>query len=390
MGNIPQPAAPKPKLRWYQFSLRSLLILVTLFAFACSWFTVKMQQAKRQRETIEAIRKLGGLVIYGYTFDDAAPMVMTTRDAPAWLRQLLGKDFFDTASQVELRECKDADAALTLVKELPHVRNLQAFYTQVSDAGLSNLGGLTQLTYLNLSNTKVGDAGVKHLESLRELRYLSLANTAVSDEGMKSIATFTELEKLILSRTRVSDAGVERLKGLKKLRLLALDETQITDNSAPIIAGLPGLESLLLSDTKLTDASMVQLKSLLPQLTAFDVAGTAMSDASIDSFKDLSKLELLGIGRQVTDAGLERLSKLVKPSFLNLTGAQITDDGLESLERWTQLETLYLSQSRISDAGLVHLKTMKKLSLLLIFDTKITSHGINDLNNSLPNVKIIN
>jgi hypothetical protein len=27
---------------------------------ACSWFAVKMQQAKRQREAVEAVRKLGG------------------------------------------------------------------------------------------------------------------------------------------------------------------------------------------------------------------------------------------------------------------------------------------------------------------------------------------
>jgi hypothetical protein len=38
----------KRKLRWNQFSLRSLLIFVTVFAFACSWLSVKRQQAKRQ------------------------------------------------------------------------------------------------------------------------------------------------------------------------------------------------------------------------------------------------------------------------------------------------------------------------------------------------------
>lgn len=45
--------------RRYQFSLRTLLIIVTLFAVACSWFAVKMRQAKKQKEAVEAILKWG-------------------------------------------------------------------------------------------------------------------------------------------------------------------------------------------------------------------------------------------------------------------------------------------------------------------------------------------
>jgi hypothetical protein len=52
----------KPKLRWFQFSLRTLLVFVTLCAIPCSWLAVKMQQAKRQREAVVAIEKLGGFV----------------------------------------------------------------------------------------------------------------------------------------------------------------------------------------------------------------------------------------------------------------------------------------------------------------------------------------
>jgi hypothetical protein len=32
----PQPAVPKPKLRWFQFSLRTMLVVVTLFTIWCS------------------------------------------------------------------------------------------------------------------------------------------------------------------------------------------------------------------------------------------------------------------------------------------------------------------------------------------------------------------
>lgn len=54
--------------RRFQFGLRTLLSFVTLFAIVCSWFAVKLQQAKRQREAVEALLQLGGYVGYDHPF----------------------------------------------------------------------------------------------------------------------------------------------------------------------------------------------------------------------------------------------------------------------------------------------------------------------------------
>jgi hypothetical protein len=53
---------PKPKRRWYQYSLRTLLIAVTLFAIPCGWLAVKMQEKRREWEVVAEIEKLGGVV----------------------------------------------------------------------------------------------------------------------------------------------------------------------------------------------------------------------------------------------------------------------------------------------------------------------------------------
>ena len=52
----------RPKLRWYQYSLRSLLLFVTACAVACSWLAVTIQGQRRQHEAAEAIEKAGGTV----------------------------------------------------------------------------------------------------------------------------------------------------------------------------------------------------------------------------------------------------------------------------------------------------------------------------------------
>jgi hypothetical protein len=46
-------ATPKTRLRWYQYSIRSLLVLMVLVACLGSWFAVKKQQVERQRAAAE-------------------------------------------------------------------------------------------------------------------------------------------------------------------------------------------------------------------------------------------------------------------------------------------------------------------------------------------------
>ena len=51
-----QIASPARRRR-LQFSLRSLLILTTLCATACGWLTHRIEQKRKERETVAAIRE---------------------------------------------------------------------------------------------------------------------------------------------------------------------------------------------------------------------------------------------------------------------------------------------------------------------------------------------
>jgi len=55
-----QADKPRARRRWYQYSLRTLLLVMLLASVGISWFAVKMQRARKQREAVEAIRGLGG------------------------------------------------------------------------------------------------------------------------------------------------------------------------------------------------------------------------------------------------------------------------------------------------------------------------------------------
>ncbi len=45
----PHPAVPKPRLRWYQYRLKTLLLAVTLASVGMSWFTTSRQWAEERR-----------------------------------------------------------------------------------------------------------------------------------------------------------------------------------------------------------------------------------------------------------------------------------------------------------------------------------------------------
>ena len=183
----PQPAAPKPKRRWFQYSLRTLLLFMLLVSIGMSWVAVKMQQARRQKEAVEAIEKVGGGVIYDYQVTSATYIPATRPRGPAWIRSLLGEDLFRQAFYVFLDG--DQEAGLEQLKRLPYLQGLSL--TRLMDSELEHvkghLKGLTQLATLDLRYTQVTDASLNHLKELTQLQTLYLGGTKVTDEGVKKL-----------------------------------------------------------------------------------------------------------------------------------------------------------------------------------------------------------
>ncbi|MCY2990028.1 MAG: hypothetical protein NTY19_19465 [Planctomycetota bacterium] len=95
MTNAPTTIS-KPQRRWFQFSLRTMLIVMLLAGSGMGWFAHRLKQASRQREAVAAIQKLGGAVAYDCELrGEGAP-------GPVWLRQRLGDDFFTNVTWVNL------------------------------------------------------------------------------------------------------------------------------------------------------------------------------------------------------------------------------------------------------------------------------------------------
>jgi hypothetical protein len=218
--------------RRLQLDFRSLLILSVVLSVSLGWISWQIENAKRQKRAVEAIlnvekytaRIYDGSVIYDYHHDHAF-WIMCPEEAvprgPAWLRRLLGDDFFCHVVTVNCCFSEFGDCEARHLRELTNLERLVLFGTQITDDGLRHLVGMVELRDLSVGHNRLTDKALVHVERLTNLRELDLCNTRITDAGLIRLGGLTNLESLDVSLTPVTDEGVKKLqKALPNCRIV--------------------------------------------------------------------------------------------------------------------------------------------------------------------------
>jgi Leucine-rich repeat (LRR) protein len=247
----------KRKRRWFQFSLRTLLIVTLVVAIPCAWVGRKIERKRRERAAVALIENLGGHVVYNYQTDG-------TREpfGPAWLRELLGKDFFSEVDRIRLMSV--TDDVLQQLKQFGELRSLLLDGSGITDPGLEHLEGLTHLSDLNLSRTAITDAGLAHLAGLADLERLDISESHITGAGVDSLKGLPHLQMLELHQTQITDATLTSLVEFPELRHLYLSRNQITDANLASLKKMTRLRFLYLAETNVTAAGIADLEKSLP------------------------------------------------------------------------------------------------------------------------------
>lgn len=140
--------------RRVRFGLRTLLVFVTLCAVVCSWLGVRIKQAGRQAEAVEAF----GDGLRGFSYSPVPPPEAEP------LRKVLGTFFFADVDELEIFDEQATNVDLAGLAVLKRVQVLKLYGDELTDASLRHLEGLTNLRVLHLVNTRVTDEGVKKLQ----------------------------------------------------------------------------------------------------------------------------------------------------------------------------------------------------------------------------------
>jgi len=200
----------KPPRRWYQFSLRWLLLFGPLATICISWLIVAEreldQQYGKRAAIVTAILQSGGIVP-SWQRDVSGSCCWVTLKSDAGLKFLASQRYLDEF------EC---DAV-----------NLQG--PLVTDAGLEFIKAWPQVRCLTLRDTRITGSGLQHLQALPQLRHLNLICSGVSATGLDHAKGLLQLETLLLNGAGITDTHLRRLKGCVQLKTLTLVDTSVTD-----------------------------------------------------------------------------------------------------------------------------------------------------------------
>lgn len=219
------PAPDKPvlkKRRWFrlQFSLRAMLLLMTLVCIVCgAW----LNRAIRQRTAVRRFYELTDA--RDRTNSSDTPVTMTYRYKgkneyykpiiPKWqhpLRDALGEEAFGEVTGVQLMRTAVTDDELGLLAAVSTIEYVNLNSTQVTDAGLIHLRACPKLNMLQLDGVSVTDAGIAELTRHQNLTSLSLSGTKITDAGLEHLAKLPKLKELWLRNTAITDAGHKKLQ----------------------------------------------------------------------------------------------------------------------------------------------------------------------------------
>ncbi len=200
---------PKPKRRWYQFSLRTLLIFMLVCGVGLGFFGRKAEQVRRQRLAIAAIEKASGGVIWDFEWIPYPKKASDVARVPTVWRSLLGDDFFDKVVVVSIAH----DAEMEYLKEFPDLKELDIQCShEISDAGLNRLRDVPQLQVLTVGMCEqIHGSSLAKLKCLENLKSLDLTYLELHDDALEHLNALTQLKELNI----VGDFSEE---GLHKLR----------------------------------------------------------------------------------------------------------------------------------------------------------------------------
>jgi hypothetical protein len=171
----------RPWRRYLRFSVRGLIVLVLLIG---GWLGWAVRSAQIQRDSVDAITKAGGEVLYDWQWRDGTRIPGGTPWAPRWLVDRIGVDFFRDVTSVEFKLSYSlTDRPIVEFANFTRLQRLVFTSMTMSDAGLSKLRRLTRLRELDLSRCDVTDAEAANLKGLTSVTSLNLASGFLTDAG---------------------------------------------------------------------------------------------------------------------------------------------------------------------------------------------------------------
>jgi hypothetical protein len=384
------PALHARKRRWWQFRLRTLLIVVTLLCVGLLVWRTYVRPYRLQQEVMQRLANIGA-------------SYQTQTGGSALLRRPFGDEFFQDVIEIDVRDSDDPEVSLDDVQQLPRLAALAVGGPQFGDEHLRRLAGIRSLRVLVLDSTSVSDPAVAELktkvpalavhrsDSCAMAIFRQRGGTVVAHESGGPIPEFSLLgaedrrraKRVDLSGVYFDDELLQLVTALRRVETLHLG-FNVSDDAAAALGKLSNLRHLYLENTQITDTGVSALTSF-PRLRLLSLGRNVTNDGlvHITALKSLVYVDLAST--QVTDDGLSHLASLPNLTKLNLSGRPITDAGLRQLRQLPALEELHLRWcTDLTDAGVSCVREFGRLRMLDIHGVNVSPACLKELREFVP------
>ena len=168
--------------RRLQFSLRALLVLMFGAAVCCALVASGFRAKQRERAIVEKLRDAGVYVAYDWQEEESEEP-----HGPAWVRRILGDNFFSEVYQAIVFDLNHDDATLSEVAELASLKLLTVSAPRVTPAGFAHLARLRRLEDLTFRGKQIDDSCLLHFAQLDHVTDLLIQDTSVTDAGLAPV-----------------------------------------------------------------------------------------------------------------------------------------------------------------------------------------------------------
>jgi hypothetical protein len=146
-----------------RFSLRTLLVLISLFVVICG---MQVHQARKQGAARKWVAEQGGHITFAHKYNSRTQSYdrRTELAIPDWLVTVFGIDLFDSVDAVILDNKTVSD--LRPLTDLPKLRSLAIFIDIDDELDFSPLAELGNLEEVVLGYTGITDVRLRELQNL--------------------------------------------------------------------------------------------------------------------------------------------------------------------------------------------------------------------------------
>ena len=182
--------APKPLHRRFQFSLKTLFILVAMLAAGLGWVKWKVERERNERAAAQKLLNQGAVLYLDGSTDPSDPSLpyrILGERWDDWIYNIIAVSFQPHGRRPDLVAEAEPPYDEICQQHIPSRQPPGGQQPPITNSDLAHLKCLKSLERLNLAGTQIDDAGLFHLKELGGLRYLWLSGTKVSDAGVADL-----------------------------------------------------------------------------------------------------------------------------------------------------------------------------------------------------------